>query len=335
MFGIDIGSKSIKVVGLTKNGNDWVLKTSGVVGYSGITPDKMKDDKEFSSLAEVVKKLLKQVGVNEKEVIISIPEPLVFTRVIKFPQLSDEEVAAAVKWEAEQYIPIPANEAVIQHTILNKDEKSPNVSVLLVAAPKVVVEKYIKVFRMAGLSPVAAENELLALTRSLSPVTGTSMIVDLGVSSTDLAISIDSKLGFSRSIPIAGDAITRAVSQGLGVNVTQAEEYKKTYGMSANQLEGRVKNAIEPVVKMIIDEIKKSIHFYQSESGGEPPTSIILTGGSSVMPELVTYLSAALGIETVAGNPFSKVKIDPETAKSLSPYMSYYGVAAGLAMREA
>lgn len=334
MVGIDIGSKTIKVINLNKSGSEWILKSSGVVGYSGTTPDKMTDDKEFSALAEIIKKLIKQVGIKEKEVVISIPEPLVFSRVIKFPKLSDEEVAAAVKWEAEQYIPIPAIEAIIQHTILQSDEKSPNVVVLLVAAPKVVVEKFVKVYRLAGLVPLAAETELLALSRSLAPDSGTALLVDLGVVSSDIAIVSNSKLSFSRSIPIAGEAITRAVAQGLGINATQAEEYKKTYGMDAKQLEGRVKNAIEPVLRMIVDEIKKSIHFYQTDSRGEAPTSIILTGGSSTMPDVASYLTKALGIESIIGNPFGKVKMNPETSKSLATYSSLYGVAVGLGMRE-
>ena len=334
MIGIDIGSKTIKVISLDKQGPDWILKSSGVVGYTGKSPDKMTVDSEFESLAQIVKKLVKQVGITQNEVVISIPEALVFSRVIKFPKLSVEEVSAAVKWEAEQYIPIPAAEAVIQHTILDNDEKSPNVTVLLVAAPKIVVEKYVKLFRLAGLTPLTAETELIALSRALSPDKGVSLLVDLGVTSTDIAIVSDSNLNFSRSIPVAGEALTRAVAQGLGINATQAEEYKKTYGMSSSQLEGRVKNALEPVIRMIIDEIKKSIHFYQTDSKGTAPTSIIITGGSTTMPDLVTYLTEATGIETVVGNPFGKVKLDPAVEKSLEGYSSFYGVAVGLAMRE-
>lgn len=334
MVGIDIGSKTIKVIELVKSGDSWSLKSSGVVGYSGKSPDKMTEDSEFSQLAEILKKLIKQIGLTSREINISIPEQLAFSRIIKFPKLSDEEVSAAVKWEAEQYIPIPAKEAVIQHTILDNSEKSPDVKVLLVAAPKVTVEKYIKLYREAGLTPISAETELLAASRSLSPEKGTALLLDLGVTSTDIAITLDTKLSFTRSIPVAGEALTRAVAQGLGVEAAQAEEYKKTYGMSATQLEGRVKNAMEPVFRMIVDEIKKSIHFYQTDSKGEVPSSVVVTGGSISMPDVVPYLTSSLGIETVVGNPFSKVNLDQETSKSLAPYSSLYAVAAGLAMRE-
>lgn len=334
MVGIDIGTKNIKVIELAKSGNTWQLKSSGAVGYVGISPDKAQTDAELSGIADVLKKIITQAGVNSKDVNIALPESLVFTRVVKFPLLTEEEVASAVKWEAEQYIPIPIKEAVIQYSIIERNETTAETFVLLVAAPRPIVEKYVKVIRLAGLTPVSAETELTALARSLSPDNGISLLLDLGSSATDMSIIKNTRIVFTRSIPVAGDAFTRAVSQGLGINITQAEEYKKTYGLSSTQLEGKVKLSLEPVFRMVIDEIKKAISFYQSEEKGETPTSVIITGGASVMPDIVPFLTENLGIETVVGNPFAKLSLDPETAKGLAPYTSIYGTAIGLAMRE-
>ena len=332
MVGIDIGSKSIKIVELVKDSNNWNLKSSGAIGYNGLSPDKMTDEKEFVALSEILRKTIKQIGINEKEVNLSLPEQLVFTRIIKFPLLSDEEIVSAVKWEAEQYIPIPINEAVIQHQVLSRNDATAQTSVLLVAAPKAIVEKYVKIARLAGLNPVAAETELTALARSMSPETGTSILLDLGANSTDMAITTGLKVVFTRSIPVAGEAFTRAVAQSLGINPNQAEEYKKTYGLSAEQLEGKVKSALEPIFRTVIDEIKKAIHYYQTEEKGEMPTSIVISGGASLMPSLVSYLTSVLGVETILGNPFGKITMDTETAKSLAQYSSIYGTAVGLAM---
>ena len=333
MLGINIGSKSIKIIELTGAVGSWQLKSSGAVGYSGISPDKATTENDFAATAKVLKEVLTQTGITTKDVNISLPEALVFTRVIKFPLLSDEEVASAVKWEAEQYIPIPVAEAVVQYTILERNETNSYVSVLLVAAPKTVVEKYVKVIKLAGLVPVSAETELTALARSVSPVKGTSLLLDLGASSTNMSIVKDLNTVFTRSIPVAGEAFTRAVSQSLGIEALQAEEYKKTYGLDPNQIEGKVRKALEPIFRVIIDEIKKAVHFYQSESGGELPTSVIITGGASTMPEIIPFLTENLNMETAFANPFGKINIDPETSKQLAPYVAIYGIAVGLAMR--
>ena len=336
MTGLDIGSKTIKIVELEKEGEGFALSASGIVGYSGITVDRMIDEKEMASLGQIIKKLHKEAGVSSGDVVISIPEPLVFTRTIKFPLLTDAEIASAVKWESEQYIPIPVAEAVIQHTVLARNEKSspPEVLVLLVAAPRAIVEKYIKVVQFAGLNAVAVETELLALTRSLAPPERTVLLVDLGASSTNIAIARQGLLAFSRSVAIAGDAFTRAVSQGLGVTPEQAEEYKKTYGLTSVQLEGKVKGVLDPVLALVADEIKKAVSYYLTEEKGETPDALIITGGTSAVPEMISTMTKLTGIEVLAGNPFSKIKVDTGTAQKLAPYAPLYSVAVGLAMRD-
>lgn len=336
MIGIDIGSKTIKIVQIEKDGGRYSLSASGIVGYSGTTVDKMMDEKEMTSLSQIIKKLHSEAGVSSKDVAISIPEPLVFTRTLKFPLLTDTEIASAVKWESEQYIPIPTNEAIIQHTVLSRNEKAipPEVIVLLVAAPKAIVEKYVRVVQLAGLNVTAVETELIALTRALAPPDRTVFLVDLGATSTNIAISKMGMLSFSRSIPIAGEAFTRAVSQGLGVTPQQAEEYKKAYGLGSTQLEGKIKIVLDPVLRLVVDEIKKAISYYVTEEKGENPGTLIVTGGTSGMPDIISMLSSLLKMEVLVGNPFAKVSIDPETAKKLAPYAPLYGVAAGLALRE-
>lgn len=336
MVGIDIGSKSIKIVELEKEGANFVLAASGIVGYSGASIEKMTDEKEMATLSAVIKKLHKEAGVRSRDVIMSLPEPQVFTRTIRFPLLTDSEIASAVKWESEQYIPIPVSEAIIQHTILQREENTtpPEVLVLLVAAPRVVVEKYTKVVTLAGLNPVAVETELIALTRSLAPQDRTVLLVDIGAGSTDIAIAKNGLLSFSRSIPIAGEAFTRAVSQGLGVTVPQAEEYKKTYGLESRELEGKVRGALDPVLRLVVDEIKKAINYYQTEEKGETPSAMVLSGGTSGMPQIISAFSELLKIEILVGNPFSKISVDTETANKLAPFAPLYAVSVGLALRE-
>lgn len=336
MVGIDIGSKTIKIVELQKEGDKYTLAASGIVGYTGNGVEKLVDDKEFATVGGIIKKLHQEAGVKAREVTISLPEQQVFTRTIKFPLLTDAEIASAVKWESEQYIPIPVNEAIIQHSILARNETSspPEVLVLLVAAPRVVVERYTKLISAAGLATLAVETELIALTRSLAPADKTVLIIDLGATSTDIAIAKNGLLSFSRSIPIAGDAFTRAVSQGLGITTVQAEEYKKTYGLEVSQLEGKIKTALDPLLRMVVDEIKKAINFYQTDEKGDYPSAVILSGGTSGMPEIISALSSLLGLEVLVANPFSKVAIDPEIAQKLAPYAPLYSISVGLAMRE-
>lgn len=333
--GLDIGSKTVKVVELSKEGEKYTLSGAGVVGYNGMDVSHIQDEKGMVELAALIRKLFSDAGIHSKDVAIALPESQVFTRAITFPLLTDQEIASAVKWEAEQYIPFPIAEAIVQHQIIEKRENTtpPGVLVLLVASPRALVEKYIKLLTMAGLNAVAVETELLSLCRAIAPTNQTAIIADFGASSTDIAITKNGLLTFSRSIPTGGEAFSRAVAQSLGVNQTQAEEYKKAYGFEPSKLEGKVGAALDPVFRIISEEIKKSISFYQAEEKGETPSSLILTGGTSGLPDATTKLTKAIGIEVSIGNPFSKISMDPATAKGLVAYAPLYPIAVGLALR--
>ena len=333
--GLDIGSMTIKMVELSSEGKVMRLQAAGVLGYKGANIKKLEEEKDFAAIADVVRKLHKEAKISSKNVIVSLPEDSVFTRTIKFPPLSDGEIASAVKWEAEQYIPIPVAEAVIQHQILERQKEGtpPQVVVLLVASPRSLVEKYVKIVHLARLNPVAVETDLIALVRSLAPPDKTVLILDFGASSTDLAIAKNGLLSFSRSIATAGEAFTRAVAQSFGVESAQAEEYKRAYGLSEKKLEGKVKDALSNVFKVVIDEIKKAIHYYQTEEQGEAPKSLILSGGTAGMPQALSVLTSLLEMEVEIGNPFKNVSMEANMEKSLAGYAPLYSVAVGLALR--
>jgi len=335
-LGLDIGSKTIKVIELTRERNSYRLKASGIFGYNGKPPDLIESDKEAFELATAIRKLVKEARVSSKEVNIALPEFQVYTRTVKYPLLTDSEIASAIEWEAEQYIPIPKKEAIIDHQVLERreDASPPQVLVLLVATPKQVVERYIKVIEMAGLRVNFVETELFSLVRALAPADKTVIIVDFGARSTDIAVAKNGVLYFTRSITTAGQVLTRTLSKTLDIEEKQAEEYKKAYGLSSQRLEGKIREILEPIVRIVSDEIKKTIQFYSSEQKGEKPQGVIITGGSSAMFEVTNFFAKDLGLEIVVGNPFANIEAESSVKKILSDYVNYYSVAVGLAMRE-
>lgn len=335
-IGLDIGSQTIKIIELSGDKNKY-LKSAGAVSLSSeIDIANLKDEKTMANLAQAIKKLASDAKIGGKQVAVSIPESKVFTRILKFPLLTDQEIASAVKWEAEEYIPIPIEEAVIEHQIIERRETSspPQVLVLLIAAPKVLVENYIKIVELAGFDVEAAENSLMALSRSLSFPDKTAVIVDIGASSSDIAISQKGQLYFSRSVPTAGSAFSRAVAQSLGVSPDQAQQYKKTYGLNQKQLEGKVYQSLSPIVGALGEEVKKSMHYHQNENRGEAPSILILAGGSAAMPGITSLFARYTGLEVSIANPFAKINVDQKSATNLSKFAPLYAVAAGLALRD-
>lgn len=329
-FGLDIGSHSIKIVQLSPEGKRWRLAAAGVVPTP--TPGMLTEsEKALVEVAESIKKLVTSARITAKEAVFSLPESKVYTRLVSFPPLTDTELASAIEWQIESYIPIPKKDAVYDHQIVSRGEKE--VEVLLVAAPKVVANKYIKVLELAGFTTLAVETELLALSRSIAPKDRRSLVIDFGASSTDCAVVIGGQLMFSRSIPTAGEAITRAVAKGIEVAPAQAEEYKRTYGLKEKALEGKVKESINPVLSMIIDELKKVAGYWLSDHPEQAIETVVVSGGGAGLQSLTPLLTEKLGVEANVGDPFAQILKDDNTARHLAPYAPLYAIAVGLAMR--
>lgn len=337
-IGIDIGSKTIKVVELVGQPGSFALKAAGAVSYSGNPLEKINSEKEASDFSEVLRKLLKDVKVTGKKVNISVPETSVFSRLMKFPPLTDEEIASAVKWESEELIPMPIADAIVRHTIIERQENvnPPQVLVQLVAVHRLIVEKYVAACESVGLEVASVENEMSAVSRVLENEKGVSVLLDVGSHATNIGIVKSGQVYVGRSVNAAGDSFSRAASLALGVSLVQAEQYKTAYGLSEDQLEGKIAQALLPVVRLLVDDIRKTVQSYSLDVKGEPPQNLILAGGSAGMAGLSTALASQTGMNVSVINPFTtaKVALEPTSASSLAPFAPVYACAVGLGIRK-
>lgn len=341
LLGLDIGTQYIKYVQLEHSGkNHFRLVSVGMAPspVRGMASDASVDQE---TIAAAIRKLLKDGGVRSNEVAIALPETNVFTRIIQVPPLSDRELAGAIKWEAEQYIPLPLAEVNMDFSVVSesKDEKgNRKLDILLVAAPKSVVERYTKVLEMSGLEAVAMETEIIAASRALLPVVDVKlpnvMVINIGALTTDISILKSGVIAFTRSTPTGGSTFTRAIAQDFGFSVPQAEEYKKAYGLDQSKLEGKVYASIKPLFSALVEEVKRSVTFFQTRFPQEVISSMILSGGTAKLPGLVTQFTENLGIETQIGNPWLRVSRDVRRFQRLDEESAIFVVAIGLAMRE-
>ncbi len=347
-IGLDIGSNSLKAVQLDRKGGIYTLRTFGYhpTPSGAIFSDSDVDQKELS---RCIKELYNEGKFNTRFVVAAFPESLIFTRVIEVPAVNERELTGAIEWQAEQYIPMPLTEIQLSWMILDKEafmkaqksqeEKKDKIKVLLVASPNSLIQKYVKILNQAGLQPVALETETVAISRSLAtPKDGkipTTLIISIGASTTDLAVIENSVIQFTRSIGTGGTALARAISQELGFDMNQAEEYKKAYGMLEDQLEGKIMKVIRPVIDVIVSEVERAIMYFQTHNPTSTVKRVVLTGGSAQLPGLVLFLVNTLGLEVQIGNPWDNI-IVPNQFKSKTDQVENqvsYAVATGLAMR--
>lgn len=334
LIGLDIGSTSLKIVELSPAGRGkWKLMSAASMpspaGSSGAGRTLVQ------TMAAGIIKLVREAGVRSRRVVAALPEDQVFSHVVEMPLLKDSEIEQALTWQVEQFIPIPREQAVWSWEVVKRDESAGGMEVMLVAVPKNLAEWYRSVIEQAGLEPAALETELMATARAVVDATiSLSVVVDIGAKGTDMGVVRSGKLVFSRTIPTAGEAFTRAVESTLGLDTAQAEKYKTTYGFSKDQMGGKLAEAMRPVMVLIAQEMRKMIDFYLNKHGGEPVRSATITGGVAAMPDVVGTLSGLVGLEVVVGNPFVKVMLDDAQRKALQGMEPFYSTVVGLAMKE-
>lgn len=346
-FGIDIGVTTIKAVWLTHQNNSYFLNAASIIPSppKGMFSESPIDQE---AMAQTIRSAVNELKITARLVNLALPESQVYTRVLEMPILSDKELSSAIYWEAEQYIPVPLNNITLDWKVLKRpkpNEIETKMQVLLVGAPTGLINKYQKVLEMSGLTINSIETEILATIRVLigsininaeekTEYMQNAMILNIGAASSSLVILRDGLIVFTYSIPTGGSAINRAIASDFGFSMSQAEEYKKTYGYSSKDLEGKIGKASKPILMSILSEIKKAIAFYNEKYKSDSPIKqILLSGGTAKLPGLNMFFADNCGIETVIANPW-KILEDQGLSKEIIENAPDYTTAVGLAMRD-
>lgn len=332
-FGLDIGANTIRLVQLSGGPDKYKLDAFGVAEIpDGTTESDSKLD--LQKIAKTINDLLASSQVDTKNIVSAIPGTSVFNATVKLPPMSQAELEKAVTYQAEQNIPLKLDEVKYDWQVIKQDPNTKELTVMIIAAARTKVERMMELFKMAELDVVALETATVAMARSLSQeAEPLVMVLDIGSTTTEIAVVENGILAQTRSFPLAGFAMTRAVSKNLGLDMAQAEQFKQKFGLAQDKLEGQVFTAIEPTLKSILDEAVRSMKFYQEQSG-KAITRVVLTGGTSRLPLITQYVKAYTGAETVLGNPWAKISFKPEFGDKLNEIAPEFATAVGLAMRD-
>ena len=336
-FGLDITTTSVKAVSLKRVSNALVLDSVGVLPIStkGVMSESVVDQQ---MLADSIKKLIESAQIKTNAVNVALPESQVYVKIIEMPDLSEHELTAALRWEMEQYVPLPEDQVRTAWQIMGKKqgEGKKTMDVLLIAAPITVIKKYEDILSLANLIPQTVETEILSIHRAVYPLLNTPdtcMIVNLGASTTDVAITKGGVLKMIFSIGVGGAAITRAISLDLGVDIIKAEEYKRTVGLNQSMLEGKVSRSLAPILDSIAQDLKKTIFSYKEKNPAEQIKQLILSGGSAQIPAIDSFLTNTLNIPVVLGNSFKLYNIS-NVPDQVSNDFASYNVVIGLALKD-
>lgn len=335
--GLELGQNKFRAVELKRikgNKKELVRYSSEDSPPYSLSSDAQVDWAEISS---VLDKFFSTAGFSSRNVVSALPESQVFTRVITIPRMSKKELANAMKWEAEQYVPIPLSEVSFDYHIIDKSDGD-KMDVLLVAAPLTLTKKYLRIINDAHLRVVGLETESIATARSLvglDSVSPTTMVVGIGAATTDISIVSRGNIRFTRSISGGGDALVRALAQNLNFETERAEEYLRSYGLEESALEGKVVQAIRPVFDVIVSEVKRSIAYYMTHRKEDSIERLILSGEFAGVPGILVAMASAVDLEVQLADPWDAVSIPSKFKRGeLEDIGPEFSIAVGLALKE-
>lgn len=335
-FGLDIGTTGVRLVELRGSGGSRALVKYAYVPIDAkLSQSDSKVDQQ--KLAQILQNLIAEARPSSNNVAVGLPSSRVFTTVVDFDQLPQNELAKAITYQADSLIPTPLAESKLDWAVIGESPKDKTkVELLLSSAPNTFIEQRLDVIESIGLNVIAFEPDSLALVRSLvaPDATAPQLILDVGQQSTDLIITMNGAPRLTRSIPTGAEAIIRAAVQNLNIDDKQAAQFVFRFGVSKDKLEGQVYQAIISTIDMLVSEIDKSIKFFQTRYPGAALNQIVVTGSAATIPELPLYLANKFGINVEIGNAWRNVSFAADRQNELLAVSSQFATAVGLAERD-
>lgn len=306
---IDIGTYSIKAVVAKPGSKPSISRTALMRNESelGFPKDEMQAEKMLKSVDQI----FHDHKLPKSDVYLSLPEEIVSTKVIYLPPLSDAELASAIDWQAEQHIPIPLNQLTLEYQVLYRPPKKATdqpMRVLLVGTRRNVAELYSDIFLSLGIQPKIMETQAFSIIRALGfeESDPTTLIVHIGADNTQLAVVDKTEIKLVTNKKGGGTILTKAIQQAVtNVTLQQAEEYKRTYGLQAEQLQGKIAQILLPALEPLTQEINKTLRYYNNDQPQSPVTRVVLTGGTAQMPGILSYFTQQTNLEVLLAAPFA------------------------------
>jgi type IV pilus assembly protein PilM len=351
LVGLDIGSHAIKLVEIEDTKKGRILKNFGIIG---LPQDAIVEGaiKEMEIVSSAIKTLYKNMKIKNKNVVTSISGYSVIVKKISIQKRGEAELDASIQDEAEQYIPFDINDVNLDYEILtppgeeeaekrgegDKGDKS-LMDVMLVAAKKDIVEDYVSLLHLTGLSPVILDVDAFALQNafelSADNISGCYALVNVGAEELGINAIKNGVSIFTRDSSYGGYQINEAIMSKFDVSYEEAEKIK----LGGTKIDHKDKGALEEIFTSVIsgwvNEIKRALDFLATTYPDETIEKIVISGGSCRFPGFQKYLELETEIPVIELNPFGNLQVndkmfDPKYLTYMAPQAA---IAVGLALR--
>jgi type IV pilus assembly protein PilM len=325
-IGLDIGTNAVRAVEVHLSRNGPVIERVGQVAlpHGAVMAGEVVD---AAAVAAALRRLWKEVGFSSRRVVVGVANARVVARLAELPDMPDAEIRSSLQYQVQDLIPIPVQEAELDHQVLERvptaEGTGTTLRLLLVAAHHDMLRSLLAALEGAGLEALRIDLVPFALIRALYDESDLALgeeaddprhglpqaIIGVGAGVTNVVIHERGLPRFVRTLPTGGNAVAEALSNELDLGLDAAEGLKRS--LDAGHLMGpdgdRAVAVVSSALSPVLNEIRGTLDYYVSSPEGGPLGRVVVTGGGARLPELCDRLEASLGVPVDRAAPLEGV----------------------------
>ena len=341
--GLDISTGSIKVAEINVTRHEPVLTNIALTMLpEGVVRDGECDDP--ATVAEYLKELWKQNKIKRK-VTLGIANQKVIVRPMDLPYMPADELDSAVRYQVQEFIPIPIEEAIVDYEVVDEyitGEEERMQTVLLAAAHRDMIQAFMDAVLSAGLTPSAVELKAFAMVRSLikkeyqfleeeAETPGSICLINIGAGICNICIVKEGTPRFVRMLMRGGDFFSRFLIEKLNISPDEAEQIKRGF-----KTDEQANALLQKEIQAFVGEIRRSLEYYISQTQERDLSKVVLSGSGSKILNLPLELNRGLRLPIEIGHPLQNLQLGklPYSPEELVELEASIAVCVGLALRD-
>ncbi len=340
LVGIDISASSVKVLELSKSGQQYRVERYAVepLPQNAVVEHAIT---EIEQVANAVERAYKRSGTKAKHAAVAIAAAHVICKTVRMPaNLNENELQSQIEVEAEHHIPYPLDEVNLDFSVIGPSEDNPEESdVLLAACRKEIVDDYLAVIQSARITPLVVDVETYAMENAYGliaqqmPGAGmerTAAVLDVGATTMNVTVMHNNRSVYTRDHNFGGRQLTEEIQRRYGLSYEEAGLAKKQGGLPDNYQS----DVLRPFMEGMCQEIMRALQYFYSSSPFNSVDQILLAGGCAQILGIDEMVGARVGITTQIANPFATMSVASRVKTQLltneAPSLM---VSCGLALR--
>jgi type IV pilus assembly protein PilM len=321
-IGLKIGASRLSAARVVLNGSAELIQVAEEPLARGIVAGG--EVKDVEALGVALKAFFRLHKLPRRGIRIGVSNNRIGVRTIELTGIEDpKQLANAVRFRAQEALPIPIEEAVLDYQVLSEGKNAeglPSTRVLLVVAYRDLIDSYLRAFRAAGIKVAGVDLEAFALLRALTPPPGVDpagaqrsalVAVAVGSDRSTLAVSDGLSCEYTRVLDWGGASLTGAIARALDVDAVRAEQLKRELSVEGGPVPERLSQeqltkaheAIQVGLQTFGRELVSSLQYYQSQEGSLGIREVVLAGGASQLRGFAEAVEKLVGVKVRVGDP--------------------------------